>query len=179
MIYLERLTKIKGEEEERWRKRFFLPCLQMIFSVKANITKWDRKRKKGSMQKLIFHQQSDLCPSLRVRFITYRVFGIVQTFQSAPHFSCCCRISSHPIMNSVKLLPLSIFVEIADAVKVNFEGFKMLPLVNCGRAWRVKFLFHSFDCLFISSETRQDEKANSLKEIRRKSFLRQQWRNER
>lgn len=29
-------------------------------------------------------------------------------------------------MNSVKLLPSSIFVEIADAVKVNFEGFKIV-----------------------------------------------------
>ena len=115
--------------------------------------------KKQSLEKLIFHQQSDLCPSLSVRFITYRVFGIVPSFQSVFHFSC--RISSYPIMNSVKLLPLSIFEEIADAVKVNFEGFKKLPLVNDGRGRRVKLVLHPLDCLFISSKRRQQEKTNS------------------
>lgn len=58
-------------------------------------------------------------------------------------------------MNSVKLLPLSIFVEIADAVKVNFEGFKNVASSTGRGGGRVKgvtgVVFSLFDCLFIPS----------------------------
>lgn len=69
-------------------------------------------------------------------------------------------------MNSVKLLPLSIFVEIADAVKVNCEGFKMLPsLVNpAGGLKGLSFIlfFHS-SWLFVYFIKRGEAKAKKTR----------------
>lgn len=61
-------------------------------------------------------------------------------------------------MNSQKLSPLSIFVGIADAVKVNFEGFKMLLSQRRGGHKGLTFFYSAIVCLFHKKGEKDDEK---------------------
>jgi hypothetical protein len=63
-------------------------------------------------------------------------------------------------MNSQKFSPLSIFVGIADVVKVNFEGVRKCCLVNDGgrKGSASPFLSISIVCLFIVEEKTRSEK---------------------
>lgn len=93
-----------------------------------------------------------------------RLSDIVQTFQS-PFFSlfCVSYLVSSNYEFIAKLSPLSIFVGIADAVKVNFKGFRNVASSTDAKNRKGS----GSDCLFISSKN-----AGRKGEERRKSVLR-------
>lgn len=130
MIYLERLTK-EREKKSWWND------VKKVYNVLFVI--FHRYEKLSSREKIAKNLFFCLYPFINSNCVIhpFTVFPachlsrLCRLFKLSNHF---CRIFSHPIMNSQKikrkknekLSPLSIFVEIADAVKVNFEGFKML-----------------------------------------------------
>lgn len=169
MIYLGRLAgKAKAKNDEKGFSRLFAVnffcCLSK--AKHQNETEGEKTLTKAHFSPAIQFELLTPCSHFSC---LYHCSDVPITFSVVFAVSRC--ISSHPIMNSVKLLPLSIFVETADAVKVNCEGFKMLPsLVNSAGGLKGLSLFLSvftpFDCLFISST-----RGAAMKKIRRESVL--------